>query len=727
MSRRTPLLFLLLLAACGDDSSPVDAGSDAVTPDGGDGSVDTGRPPSTCESPGSTVGIACTSGAECTDGCVCNGVETCSAGVCIAGTNPCDDDIECTSDSCDEDSRSCVFEPDNAPCSDGDLCNGLELCVLGLGCRPGIRTACTDGDPCTVGSCDPELGCVFEPRDLDGDGFPDERCGGTDCLDDPEIGAGVFPGQPEICGNGIDDNCNLQLDYREPSCLGMNDTCATAEALPGPGTFVRTTRGLVSDVALGCRPSGLDAVFTFTLATAQDVTALIDVEGGNGAVAIRRMADCAGSGPDTYCENSSSDFTTVTARDLDAGDYALIVKTSTATSYSLTLSFLAPTPVLPVDVCDIDTIDISGGGTFTGLFADVADDYELACRTPSATANRPDVAYRLVITTPKDVQLSAVTRSSVSTTNAYLTLVRDCVNPGTSIACVQARTAEISRRALEPGTYFVLIESSSTTPISWELEANIMDALPRNEGDACSSAVDITEASSTLPLPMLELDYGTGCGGSTASSRDATYSFTLTEPRDVILTSTVGAIHYLSVSTECGNPASEITCTSGTPGLSPRLLRLDPGTYYVTLSTNLGSGDVTVSARTEPATISPANDTCAGAIPLASGVDARGTFLGAGNAGVYCGPDGAADVFYELVLTERQNVTLVARRTDGVTEPLSLSLLTGTCAAPGVPRCATGTPALLNQTLEPGTYLVALESLPSFAGTYALTAYLAAP
>ena len=708
-----------------DPKSPqpvVDGSQDAVDasdlPDTGGGSG--------CEA-GSTLGQSCTSGGQCSDGCVCNGTEMCEEGVCAAGTPPCDDGIECSADTCDEETRLCEFVPDNEACSDGDLCNGEELCVPGVGCRPGLRTTCSDGDPCTVGRCDSVEGCVFEPRDLDGDGFPDERCGGTDCLDDPEIGGDVYPGQPEVCGNGIDDNCNLQLDYREPTCLGTNDTCDSAEMLPGPGTYVRTTRGLFNDHAIGCRPSGLDAVYTFTLASPQDVTALVDVEGGNGGIAIRPLALCAGGGPETYCANSNTNFSTLTARNLAAGDYALIVKTSTASSFSLTLSFLDATPVLPVDVCSAETIDISGGGTFTGLFADVGDDYELACRTPSATIDHSDVAYRLTITEPKDIEISAITRSSTSSTSAYVSLVRDCVNPDTSIACVQASPATISRRALEPGTYFVLIESTSRTPISWELDASVVDALPRNEGDACSSVVDITDATSTLPLSMLELDYGTGCGGSTASARDASYSFTLTETRDVILTTDVGAIHYLSVSTACGNPATELTCTSGTPGLSSRLLRLDPGTYFVTVSTNLSSGNVVVSARTEPATFSPDNDVCDDAIDLVSGVDARGTFLGAGNAGVYCGPDGAADVFYRLVLTERQNVTLVARRTDGITEPLSMSLVSGTCATPGTPRCATGTPALLNQTLDAGTYLVALESLPSFSGTYAITAYLADP
>jgi hypothetical protein len=275
--------------------------------------------------------------------------------------------------------------------------------------------------------------------------------------------------------------------------------------------------------------------------------------------------------------------------------------------------------------------------------------------------------------------------------------------------------------------YFVLLESSSTTAVSWELQASVVDAMPRNEGDACSTAEDITDTLVTLPLTSLELDYGTGCGGATASSRDATYAFTLTERRDVILESTVGAIHYVSVATECGNPATEVLCTSGTPSLSPRLLRMEPGTYYVTLSTTLTTGDVSITARTEPPTETPVNDTCDGAIDLVDGVEVRGSLLGASDTALLCGADGSRETFHRLVLAERQNVTLVARRTDGSTEPLALSLFSGTCAAPDVPRCASGSPALLNRTLDAGTHYVAVESIPSFAGPYVMTAYLSAP
>ncbi|MBX3245665.1 MAG: putative metal-binding motif-containing protein [Myxococcales bacterium] len=721
-------MALISTAGCGDDDPrvPVDAEpSDALTPDAGDGGAS-----STCAEPGETIGRACASSAECSDGCICNGVETCADGVCVAGADPCDDGIECTSDDCDESAGRCVFEASDESCDDGDLCNGAEVCALGLGCRPGPRLLCNDGDACTVGRCDSSEGCSFELRDLDGDGFADDRCGGLDCNDDPVIGGSIYPGAPEVCDNGIDDNCNRLVDYRDPTCSGVNDDCESREVLPGPGSWVRTTRGLRNDYVLGCRPTGLDAVFGFTLTERQDVQAVVEVEGGgNGAVAIRPAVECSGSGPDGYCAGGGA-TSSVTARDLPPGEYVVMVKTSTAATYVLSLVYAAPTPVQPVDVCTSDTLDISAGGTFTGLFVDVTDQYEIACRASSATQVRRDVAYRLTITEPKDVVLRASTRSTSSTRpSTFLTLVRDCSSPATSLACVQAQDAQIQRRALEPGTYYVLIESASTTAVSWELQASVVDAMPRNPADACGSVLDITDATVTVPLSSLELDYGTSCGGNGSTFRDASFEIVLAEERDIILESTVGGIHYVAVSSSCGNAATETLCASGTPTVTRRILRAPPGRHFVTVSTALSSGDLVISARTEPPTVPPSNDRCDAAILIDDGMEVRGTFLGASDQALACGPADAHDLFFRLELAERRNVTLVARRTDGETEPMALGLRPGTCTSPAPEpfRCASGGSALLNRTLDAGSHLIVLESPAVAPGTFALTAYFAEP
>jgi hypothetical protein len=75
---------------------------------------------------------------------------------------------------------------------------------------------CDDADPCTEDSCDPLTGeCLNVPLDADRDGFaamvaPDgTTCGGDDCDDTDDT---VYPGAPEVCLDGVDQDCDTLVD-----------------------------------------------------------------------------------------------------------------------------------------------------------------------------------------------------------------------------------------------------------------------------------------------------------------------------------------------------------------------------------------------------------------------------------------------------------------------------------------------------------------------------------
>lgn len=104
-------------------------------------------------------------GSSCSDGNVCNGAEYCSSGWCWAGTPlQTDDGNLCTIDSCDPVAGvSHVPVPAGTSCSDGNPCNGLELCNSDRFCVAGTPPVVSDGNPCTADSCDPLLGVVHTP------------------------------------------------------------------------------------------------------------------------------------------------------------------------------------------------------------------------------------------------------------------------------------------------------------------------------------------------------------------------------------------------------------------------------------------------------------------------------------------------------------------------------------------------------------------------------------
>jgi hypothetical protein len=75
----------------------------------------------------------------------------------LPNLNPCDDGTACTSgDVCTGGTCTGTL----VACDDQNACNGVETCDQTLGCQIGVTPNCNDNDDCTIDSCDPLLGCV---------------------------------------------------------------------------------------------------------------------------------------------------------------------------------------------------------------------------------------------------------------------------------------------------------------------------------------------------------------------------------------------------------------------------------------------------------------------------------------------------------------------------------------------------------------------------------------
>jgi hypothetical protein len=82
-----------------------------------------------------------------------------------------------------------------------------------------VAQECADADDCTTDAC---VGgeCQHTLRDDDMDGAVAAQCGGSDCND---FNPNVFPGHPEVCTDGSDNDCNGVADCNDPACVGRQD------------------------------------------------------------------------------------------------------------------------------------------------------------------------------------------------------------------------------------------------------------------------------------------------------------------------------------------------------------------------------------------------------------------------------------------------------------------------------------------------------------------------
>ena len=114
-----------------------------------------------CENPGAVnaycSNTAVADGITCDDGKFCTVNDICTAGVCGGVAKDCSDVIACTVDSCDETVDACVNTPNNALCDDGVYCNGAETCSATLGCQAGTSINCNDDNECTTDTCNESL------------------------------------------------------------------------------------------------------------------------------------------------------------------------------------------------------------------------------------------------------------------------------------------------------------------------------------------------------------------------------------------------------------------------------------------------------------------------------------------------------------------------------------------------------------------------------------------
>jgi len=198
-------------------------------------------------------------GFACDDGDACSVGDKCVDGACQAGVPAvCSDANPCTEDSCDPDT-GCVYADNSAECSDGDVCTTGDQCDGGQ-CVPGVPMECDDGNPCTDDSCDQKLGCVHAANDADCDDGNDctmgDHCADGQCV----ISGNLNCNDSNACTNDIcqpDGGCvyeNVETGCNDGDPCTADDQCEEGQCVPGPAVNCDDGNSCTADA---CADSGL--------------------------------------------------------------------------------------------------------------------------------------------------------------------------------------------------------------------------------------------------------------------------------------------------------------------------------------------------------------------------------------------------------------------------------------------------------------------------------------
>jgi hypothetical protein len=195
-------------------------------------------------------------------------------------------------------------------------------------------------------------------------------------------------------------------------------------------------------------------MYSFTIAERSDV--LIDLNAGSTFMNASLRTGCADPATQLRCESGGPLRSRV--RDLAAGTYFVIVESSRAAAFTLTVTASAPVPVVPVsgnETCASAYVVPATGGIFSGNTTTMLADYTTASCGAMAQSN--DAVFRLDLTARRRV----VAPTDGSTFDTVLALHSATCRSGSEIACDDdggSGSASLLDRVLEPGMHFFVVD-----------------------------------------------------------------------------------------------------------------------------------------------------------------------------------------------------------------------------------------------------------------------------
>jgi len=251
----------------------------------------------------------------------------------------------------------------------------------------------------------------------------------------------------EICGNGIDEDCDTMAD---DGCapLTMNDTCATAHNLGEGGEFTaQILPTSTADVSPTCGGAGGDLFFRFQLLVPELVYLSTYGSSIDTVMALYSGATC---GTESACVDDGCALTQGhLVRTLPAGDYVVAVKAKTAGANGIVKMNLQRSPCTSAQ-------PISAPGVYSGNNTAATNQYSLSC---GGVGGVDDLWY--FASCPSSTSLSVQTCGATWDTvvgvkqGSCRSNESDCDDDGCGTA---GRGSRLTTQLTKPGLWFIVVD-----------------------------------------------------------------------------------------------------------------------------------------------------------------------------------------------------------------------------------------------------------------------------
>jgi len=519
-------------------------------------------------------------------------------------------------------------------------------------------------------------------------------------------------------------------DTASPCSAGAHDECPASPSpcrdLADEPRQVLRLEGFAPGIASACEGSvtrlGPDAVLPLTLQNPRDV--VITVRPGSGDVAtvsLVRMQGCGTPGAELRCSNSSTrdanGIASVRAQGLPAGRYGVVVSSAAGRAVTVQAQLSAPSPRERGDVCPgiVLSVDRASWELRTQTFEPHAD-YASPCLGDVSPRGLVDAVVAYTLPALRDVTLDV----RASGTGSILLDVSDAC--GTHSAspprCAVGSPARLVLRRQPPGTYFVTITYAGAPGRTLTASAHTAPPTPVSSADACPGSPLDPDAPRVVSVASLSPDTTLAC----LPRAQADAYFEVAGPpvgTDLIALAQhdARAPVALELRDRC-DAVSSAQCLGGAPTAWRRFAHLQPGARY-TLAVGAESPTGSLSVRTVvvPAqTPGEARDNTRCSTPFVLDA-AGGVVLGDNAAASWGAQSSCGGLSCTMGRTVWFSITLPTRRrllahTVGTHFDTMLALSAGDCSGRILSGACShrtlGNAALLDVTLDPGTYRIAL-------------------